>query len=295
MDIWSDIPIIAVDGGGTRCRIATATGDKVDSVESGPANASTDLAGAAAQIGRGIEQLADRLRISERELVTRPAFVGVAGVTGPAIAERLRTALPFPQIRIEDDRPAAVRGALGQRAGVIAHCGTGSFFGGQFGGEMRLAGGWGSVLGDEASAQWVGRTALRLTLETVDGRLSPSRLTRRLFSEFDSSAEIVRFAGAALPSDFGALAPHVTEAARQDDPVGTRIMREGAGEIARSLRQLGWQPGHAICLTGGIGRLYRPYLPDDMLGCITAPEGEPLDGALQLARDFAKEIDNERG
>ena len=295
MDMSAHFSALAVDAGGTRCRIAVATGEGVVSLEAGSANVSTDFDGAIAEIRGALAALAGRLQVSEASLFEVPAFVGMAGVMGPEIADRVRAALPFRRLRVEDDRPAALRGALGTRSGAIAHCGTGSFYGLQKGGDMRLAGGWGSVLGDEASAQWVGRAALRLTLEAEDGRLRPSALTGTLLSDFGSPAEIVRFAGTARPTDFGALAPRVTELASNGDPIARRIMTDGATEISRSLRLLGWEAGLTLCLTGGIGPHYLPYLPDDMGVSAAAPEGDPLDGALQLARDFAREGAHERG
>lgn len=285
-------PVLAIDGGGTRCRVAFCDGGDVVSVETGSANVSTDFDAAVREIVAGIGGLTERLGLSVEAL---PAFVGLAGVTGPTIADRLRAALPFRRARIADDRPAALRGALGRRNGVIAHCGTGSFFAAQRDGAMRFAGGWGPVLGDEASAQWVGRAALRLTLESVDGRRDGTPLTQKLLADFGDPAGVVRFAGAARPADFGALAPLVTDHAAQGDAVAVEIMRLGASEIARALPHLGWSPGKAICLTGGIGPRYAAWLPEALHADLAAPEGEPLDGALSLARDFSAEIAHERG
>lgn len=282
--------VVAVDGGGTRCRVAASEADARISVETGPANVSSDFDGAVREVVEGLRALAERLERPVEALAASPAFVGLAGVVGPGIAERIRVALPFRDVRIADDRPAALRGALGRRNGVIAHCGTGSFFAAQMDGKMRFSGGWGPVLGDEASAQWVGRAALRLTLESVDGRRAPSPLTEHLLSDHGDAARIVHFAGNAKPPEFGALAPLVTAYAGQGDPAGEDIMRLGAGEIARAVLDLGWQPGQALCLTGGIGPHFALYLPDKLRAQLTDPEGEPLDGAISLARDLAKGV-----
>jgi glucosamine kinase len=286
--------VLAIDGGGTRCRVAARAGHKIVSVETGPANVSTDLDGAIRQILRGIALLAERMDCPVDVILAAPVFVGLAGVTGPAVADSLRAALPFDLVRVADDRLAAVRGALGRRDGAIGHCGTGSFYAAQTGGEIRLSGGWGPVLGDEASAQWVGRAALRLTLEAVDGRLAASQLSERLLAEFGDASGIVRFAGSARPSEFGALAPLVTDLAGQGDAIAEQIMRQGADEIARGLRHLGWSPGQVVCLTGGIGPHYIPYLPADLRADLAEREGEPLDGAISLALDFAQDIAHER-
>lgn len=282
--------VLAVDGGGTRCRIAVGDGDGMTVVETGSANVSTDIQGSLRQIFAGFEALSARTGEDLLELSRLPAFVGLAGVTGPEIVNVLREALPFKCLRIEDDRPAALRGALNNRDGVVAHCGTGSFFGAQLEGVMRFSGGWGPAVGDEASAQWVGRQALALTLEAVDGRAAKTLLAKKLLEKFGGAAGIVRFAGAATPPEFGNLAPLVTSAAQAKDALGVRVMKVGAAEIARSLRSIGWKPGLAVCLTGGIGPHFEPYLPREMCADMIAPAGEPLTGAMSLAMDLAKEI-----
>lgn len=288
-------PVMAVDGGGTRCRAAFDDGRSVTVVETGSANVSTDFDAALAQVMNALRALVARGAVAADDLARIPAFVGLAGVTGPAIADRLRAALPFVRSRVADDRPAALRGALGAGDGVIAHCGTGSFFAAQAGGVARLVGGWGPVLGDEASAQWTGRHALRIALDCADGLYPPSPMSERLMSDHGGSAGIVRFAGTATPVEFGAVAPTVTAFAARGDGLALRVMRAGADEIARMVAELGWAPGMTICLTGGIGPHFQPFLPAPMQADIAPARGEPLDGALALARDLAQESDHESG
>ncbi|MDA7429714.1 ATPase [Primorskyibacter aestuariivivens] len=285
---------MAVDGGGTRCRVAARVGGETVSVETGSANASTDFNAAIHEVTRGLEQLAARISCPVGALVKVPAFVGLAGVTGEAVADRLRAELPFQHVRIADDRVAAVRGALGPHDGVVAHCGTGSFYAAQIGGAIRLAGGWGPVLGDEASAQWVGRTALQLTLEATDGRRDASPLTMQLLAKFDGADGIIRFAGKARPPEFGAIAPLVTHHAAQGDAISCHIMREGADKITHALDCLGWHPGLAVCLTGGIGPHFRSFLSEVLRSSVADRIGEPIDGAIALALEFAQELANER-
>ncbi len=280
---------IAIDGGGTRCRLAVTVGGVITLVEGGTANVSSDFDGSVATIRAGLSELEKQTGHDVRDLASLPAFVGLAGVTGPAMVERLRTALPFGTVRYSDDRPAALRGALGSRDGVVAHCGTGSFIAAQIGGDTRLAGGWGPILGDEGSAQAVGRRLLWLTLQQVDGFQPATPLTEAVLSRFGSAPEIVSFAGGAKPHDLGALAPMVTEAAKDGDPSAHLLLREAADMIAHGMRQIGWEPGLAICLTGGIASFYRRYLPNGMQADIRPREAEPIAGALALAEDFAWE------
>ena len=283
-------PVIAIDGGGTRCRVAAHDGHDTVMVETGSANVSTDFDGAVTQISQGLRQLATRMNAPLDDLLSAPAYAGLAGVIDAAIANRLRAALSFEHLRVTDDRIPALRGTLGPRDGAIAHCGTGSFFAARMDGTYHLAGGWGPVLGDEASAVWVGRKALALALETVDGRSAPSRLSAQLLTEFRSAPGIVDFASRARPAEFGAIAPHVTRHAGDGDPAAMSILQTGAEEITRGLRHVGWKPGLALCLTGGIGPHFAPYLPDALRRFVTEPAGAPLDGAIALAREFAQEL-----
>ncbi|MBO9411152.1 MULTISPECIES: BadF/BadG/BcrA/BcrD ATPase family protein [unclassified Ruegeria] len=280
---------LAVDGGGTRCRVAAEVDGVVHSVETGAANVSTDFEGGVRQIAAGLSELAAGLDTSVAELVRWPAFIGLAGVTGDSVADRLRVALDMPNARIEDDRPAAVRGALGSSDGLIAHCGTGSFLAVQINGDIRLAGGWGPILGDEASAQWVGRRALSEVLNTEDQIQAKSSLTQAFSNQFGGVAGIVEFAGQAAPGAFGALAPQVTAAAADGDQVARQVMQAGADYIGGMAKRLGWKAGLTLCLTGGIGPHYADYLPADMQAALRPAQGEPLIGALALAKEDAHE------
>ncbi len=279
--------VLAVDGGGTRCRVACEVNGVTHCVETGAANVSTDFDGALAQIQVGLDTLSRQVEVTD--LRDWPAFIGLAGVTDAAIAGRLRDALGLTCARVEDDRPAAVRGALGAQDGLVAHCGTGSFLAVQVDGAIRFAGGWGSVLGDEASAQWVGRRALSEALCAHDGTQVQTGLMQKLLADLHGPAGIVSFAGSATPGQFGSLAPAVTSAAQAGDSVAVEILKAGADYIAETAKRLGWQSDRAVCLTGGIAGHYAPYLPDEMQSVIRPPQGEPLTGALAMAKEIRHE------
>lgn len=281
--------ILAIDGGGTHCRIAYGSCENHSMVDIGAANVSSDFEGALNTILGGVEALCAKLQMTVADVIACPCYIGVAGVTGPQMAARLRKALPFTHVHVTDDRPPALRGALGTKDGAIAHCGTGSFWGLQLGGAQKFAGGWGYVLGDEASAHWLGRTALSATLETVDGRRGATDFAQSLLARYDGAAGIVRFATQSRPDEIAAIAPLVCSAAAQNDPLALALMQAGAQEIAQSLTALGWHEGLDLCLTGGLGGQYHPYLPPALQASITAPAAEPIIGALALASDFARE------
>ena len=290
----SDSFVLAVDGGGTRCRLALSGGDQVWHVEVGAANVSTDFAAACVELNRGLAALAERAGAEVSRITDVPAYLGLAGITGQPLAERLAAVLPFSHVRIEDDRLSALRGALGTGDGFVAHCGTGSFLAVQQGGRPSFAGGRGPVLGDEASAQWVGRRALSQTLECVDGLSLPSDLSAQILSRFGDAAGMINVANGMSPTEFGVLAPLVTQNAAQGDNLAVSIMLEGAGYLADRMVKMGWTSEIPICLTGGIGQHYAAYLPEDMQQALTRPLGDPMSGAIALAHAFQEENEHER-
>ena len=278
---------IGLDGGGTRCRLRLWRADGVPvTVTGGAANVSSDFDGAIGEVLRLFDALAETSGLAMPDLRGVPAYLGLAGVTGAAMASRVAASLPLTRLRVEDDRRAAVAGALGEGDGALAHCGTGSFFAVKRRGRIAFAGGWGARLGDEASAQWVGRKALGAALRAADGRSGASDMTAQIMERFGAANQIVAFAATANPAEFGALAPMVTEAADRGDENARAILRAGGEEIAASLRAMGWTDGEPLCLTGGLGAAYAGFLPAVMRASITAPMGEPIDGAVALAREM---------
>ncbi|NOD77703.1 ATPase [Ruegeria sp. HKCCD4315] len=286
--------VLAIDGGGTRCRLALSDRARSWRVEVGSANVSTDFDASCAELSEGLAALGQQAGIDVADLAKVPAYLGLAGITGPAIADRLAAVLPFTHVRIEDDRPSALRGALGPRDGFVAHCGTGSFLAMQQGGKPSFAGGWGPVLGDQASAQWVGKRALSEVLECADGVIASSELSGHLLRRFEGATGIVKAASTMSPTEFGALAPVVTQSAGKGDTIAMSIMQAGADYLADRLKKMGWIPGVPICLTGGIGPHYAAFLPKDMQQVLTQPSGDPLSGAIALAQAFKEEVEHER-
>ena len=293
MGVPLDRAVLAVDGGGTRCRMALEAPGYRFVAEAGPTNVTTDRDGAVQEIRSALSALAEASGESIDDLIRVPAYLGLSGILVAEDIEALRPLLPFAGARIDDDRPAALAGALGPvGSGAIAHCGTGSFLGHRSEGESRFAGGWGHRLGDEASATWLAREALAATLASIDGIGPLTGLTRGLSDRLGGDRGIVDFAESASPEVLGALAPEVTAAAEGGDPVARRIMKAGASSIARTVEAIGWRPGERLCLTGGVGPYYTRYLPAAVRDCLALPLGDPLDGALALAWEFVREQDS---
>ncbi|MEL7115651.1 MAG: BadF/BadG/BcrA/BcrD ATPase family protein [Pseudomonadota bacterium] len=282
--------VLAIDGGGTRCRFALIAGAARYEIEGGPANAFSDFEGAVATLTEGLDALSKVAQVPRADLVHLPAFAGLAGAVSDDTIKRLEAALPLTRAIYADDRLAAMRGALGEADGVVAHCGTGSFFAAQIDGKARLAGGWGATLGDEASAGWVARTVLSYVLQAEDAFREKTALTTSLLHQLAGVSGILAFARTATPEAFGALAPQVTSFAEKGDPIATEILTRGADYLSHGADCIGWVPGLPLCLTGGIGPKYAPYLPHNKQKDLVPPQGTPLDGAIQLARAHGERL-----
>ncbi|WP_293574976.1 BadF/BadG/BcrA/BcrD ATPase family protein [Phaeobacter sp.] len=287
-------PVLAVDGGGSHCRLVLANDTRQISIQTGPANVTSDRAAALAQITDGLQQLATAAEISTDALHTLPAYFGLAGVTSTQIAQDIAAALPCPHARVEEDRAAALAGAHGlcqtRRDGALAHCGTGSFLGLQLGASRRFAGGWGPVLGDPASAPWLVRQILARCLDCCDGLYTHSALTQHLLAELGGSDGIIAFAQTTSPSVMGQLAQQITTAATAGDSHAITVLETGAARLLADLQRLGWLADTPLCLTGGVGPQLALYLPQAVQAKLLPPLATPLEGALILARQFRAEL-----
>lgn len=285
----SDTCLIGVDGGGTGCRVALVVNGRRYDTALGPANATTDQAGAVSTVAAGITSVLATAGLGQNGLRGARAQVGLAGIMSKADAQamerdlRQKVGQGISEIRVCDDRETTVAGALGRDDGAVAGIGTGSFLARQVNGSSRFIGGWGLALGDEASGAWLGRCALAATLQVVDGFAERSALSDQILARFGTPARIVAFVTERDPSEIGALAPLIVDAAKNQDSLGQSLMQNGARYIQRGFVALGRVPGQALCLTGGLGAAYVPWLEADIGADLRAPLGTALDGAVLMA------------
>ncbi|HQU67594.1 MAG TPA: BadF/BadG/BcrA/BcrD ATPase family protein [Albidovulum sp.] len=280
--------ILAIDGGGTSCRgrLFVAGGAVVEAVE-GPANVFSDFEAAVGRILRLIGALFDKAGTGAP--ADTVAHLGLAGVIDAAGAEAVAARLPFARSVVTSDQPTMIVGALGGRDGAVAAIGTGSFVGVQSGAQVRVLGGWGLAIGDQASGAWLGRELLKHVILVGDGIEAASPLATGMLDRLGGVPGVTRFSLSARPADYGRFAPEVVAAAEADDPLAARLMAEGAEYIVAALRTLGWSAGERLCLSGGLGPTYARWLPDAITTGLVAPDGTALDGAAILARRLAED------
>lgn len=283
-----DSLLIGVDGGGTACKVALCANGGADltgvtEVRRGPANVS-DFAGAVANILDGLDAVLAAAGLTRTALRRARLHLGLAGVMDGTIAARVAAAMPVAGAVVTDDQPTTIAGALGEAEGAVAAIGTGSFVGRQTGAGITSVGGWGLAIGDQASGAWLGRALLEKTMLALDGISAASDLTEATRREIGpGAAELVAFSITARPADFARLAPGIMAAAEAGDAVALRLVAAGARYITAALGALGWTPGSALCLTGGLGPSYLRWLPEEIAAAIVPAKGNALHGALMLA------------
>jgi glucosamine kinase len=281
--------VIGIDGGGSGCRaaISAADGTIVGTASAGPANVTTDPDDALRNILTALEAAADAADLPFDAVLGMPAHLGLAGIVTEEDGQRLADQLPLRLCRVSDDQLTSTIGALKDRDGALIAVGTGSFVAHKRGTVYRTLGGWGLQLGDQASGAWLGRNALQRSAMIADGLQKSSPLVERLLTRFGNDAgQMIAFAKTAAPADYAQLAPLVFDAADTDDPHAVSLIAEGATYLNNCLDSLALNEHEIICMTGGLGRLYAPWINAAHQSRLAEPLGTALDGALHLARQI---------
>ncbi|MEV8468438.1 BadF/BadG/BcrA/BcrD ATPase family protein [Fluviibacterium sp. DFM31] len=287
MSSQTEYQICAVDGGGTGCRavIGRSDGEILARAAGGPANYTTNPIQATENLRKAVDQALSLAGSGALPLERTVAHVGLAGIMCEDDSQALAAQLPFAHCSVSDDRLTSALGGLGDRNGALLAIGTGSFAAGRRGASVRFLGGYGFKAGDQASGAWLGRELLCHTLLACDGLAEPSDLTRAVFARFDEKIHrLATYSATSDPSQFASFAPQIVEAAGDGDPVGQKVMRDGAAYLNAALDALALKETDAVCLIGGLGPHYATYLAPRYQALIAPSQGTALDGAMTLAR-----------
>ncbi len=178
--------VLGLDIGGTwtRALLATTAARRVGSGRSAGANPSAH--GVSVAAGRIATALDEALRGSDPGAVDG-CVVGLAGASqyasDPGIArafeETWRAAGLTCRVRVTSDVAVAFAAGTPRPAGSVLLAGTGAVAAEVRGREpVAIHGGYGWLLGDDGSAFWIGRQAVRAVLPALDGRAPASPLSR---------------------------------------------------------------------------------------------------------------------
>jgi glucosamine kinase len=286
--------LLGVDGGGTQCRarLCTPSGVTLSEGAAGPANIRSGLREALAAVMEAAEDCLKEAGLSSADLRRTAACLALAGASEPADrAAAKKKVFPFARTIITTDAQAACIGAHRGRNGGIIVVGTGTIGWAEFAGRQYRVGGWALPVSDEGGGAWLGCEVLRRVFWAHDGRISWSRLLRRVFAQFQRDPHaIVRWTASASPRDFGALAPLVVEHAASGDPVAQELMNLAGGHIDALAARLIGLGVPRLALAGGLGGSIEPWLSPATRKCLVRPAGDALDGALALARAAAEAV-----
>jgi glucosamine kinase len=281
---------IGIDGGGTSCRAAVADemGNVLGIGKAGSANILSDPDGALANIVASARDAFVNAGLDMAAFHSSAVVLGAAGANVGPYGARIQKALPFATCQVVTDSLIALQGALGHSDGVVGAFGTGSVFGARRSGEVKEIGGWGFIVGDQASGARLGRDLLEIALLAHDGVCRTTGITDTVMEEFGHDPQkVVEFAHAAKPRDFARYAPLIFEQARGEDAIALRIVRKAADDINQGLDAMLWPECRAICLLGGLAGAYRSWLGPRHQALLVEPKADALHGAVSFAVDLA--------
>ncbi|HXE90147.1 MAG TPA: BadF/BadG/BcrA/BcrD ATPase family protein [Terriglobales bacterium] len=232
---------IGIDGGGTKtdCVVgddhavlgrATTGGCKVTRV--GEAEARANLQKAIAEACR-----AGRV---EPRGVSR-VCVGLAGASDTdscQVVQRIVAEVVPASVEVVGDMVVAFEAAFREGAGVLVSAGTGSIaYGRNERGETARAGGWGPVVSDEGSGDWIGRAAVAAALRAFDAGTTTALAAGILNAwQVATRDDVARMANSHPPPDFAALFPIALTAADRGDALARDILIRAGTELAQLAR-----------------------------------------------------------
>jgi N-acetylglucosamine kinase-like BadF-type ATPase len=217
------------------------------------------------------------------------AGIGMPGVRQPGqardLSEELTRQTGCP-VRVTGDADSARAGAFLGAPGVVVIAGTGSMASGWDGESSARAGGHGYLLGDEGSAYWIGRAAVRAALRFQDQMGGSEPIHRAVIQAAGRGLDVLIGDICTHPAErdrLTVLAPAVTALAAEDAEAN-RIALEAAGhlsDLAESIRRrLGPLP------VAGAGGVFRAPVVWDRFAELTGavrPAASAAVGAALLA------------
>jgi N-acetylglucosamine kinase-like BadF-type ATPase len=291
---------LGVDGGqsGTRAVIGDETGRVLGAGSAGPSNSPGEAEG----LGKFVIAVRGCIRGASKQagldantVRFASAYLGLSG--GPADkASILPQIVPADRTFVTHDAAIALAGATAGQPGIVVIAGSGSIaFGRNVEGCTARAGGWGYLFGDEGSAFWIAREAMRAALRWEEGWGVPTSLRARLL-DATGARNLNDLLHRCYTPEFARprvadLARMVHHAAEQGDLKALEILDAAARELALLALAVRGQlfPGRKPALTsysGGVFRSrivlnrFRDWIMSEAGVQVMPPVYEPVIGAL---------------
>jgi len=247
--VRSEFLALGGDLGGTSTRIVVVGPDGREHGRgiTGGGNPTTDPAGAAAAFG-------DALRAALSGVDGARVKASVVGVAGGSALRTPAVATHFDRVWTEagltcdpgyvPDLEVAFAGGTPASDGAVLVAGTGAAAGSLTDHRLtRTADGHGWLLGDDGSGFWLGREAVRTTLQTLDAGTPPGPLVESVLRELDADGpgragqhdRVIQVVNSRPGVQLSALAPLVTAAYRAGDPEAHSIVERAAAALLATL------------------------------------------------------------
>ncbi|MCA9261089.1 MAG: hypothetical protein KDA61_17860 [Planctomycetales bacterium] len=301
--------LLGVDGGGTKTAAWLARHTARGEFEvlgkgcSGSSNIRA-VGWASAQIAlqEACDQAWQAARIAPRSV--RHAVLALAGSGRPDIRSQWRNwALDRAMahdVEMLHDADAVLYAGTPEGCGVAMIAGTGSSVAGvDPSGRRVVVGGWGWRWGDEGSAFWIGREALKAVARADDGRCPATSLGPAICSAWNAETPRELLGRLEMFDEarrsIADLAPLVAHHAQTGDEASLDIVRRGAAQLAElaatAVRQLNWAGQFPLALAGGVltqSDLITQRLLIELQNRGLAPEPvtlatDPVEGCLRKA------------
>jgi N-acetylglucosamine kinase-like BadF-type ATPase len=247
--VRSDFLALGGDLGGTSTRIVVVGPDGREHGRgiTGGGNPTTDPAGAAAAFG-------EALRAALSGVDGAQVKASVVGVAGGSALRTPTVATYFDRVWTEagltcdpgyvPDLEVAFASGTPEADGAVLVAGTGAAAGSLIDRRLtRTADGHGWLLGDDGSGFWLGREAVRTTLQTLDAGTPPGPLVESVLRELDADRpgrdgqhdRVIQVVNSRPGVQLSALAPLVTAAYRAGDPEAHSIVERAAAALLATL------------------------------------------------------------
>jgi N-acetylglucosamine kinase-like BadF-type ATPase len=235
---------LAVDGGQTASRVVLADegGRILAQATGGPSN-HTEEPGGPERLEQVIRDTVNNALLeSGQASIDKQEFAGACfGMTGETTIKQriLARLIKTPRLSVVHDSVNALMGATAGKPGLIVIAGTGSVARGMDSqGRQLRVGGWGHLFGDEGSAYWIGREAIRAVASELDGFGKPTRLTQLLLAQLAVPSAYVLmekyYSGEWSRDHMASLAVWVSKTASDGDRVAQDILRDAGQRLASS-------------------------------------------------------------
>jgi glucosamine kinase len=281
---------LGVDGGGTNCRVRLADENLKTLAEARKGRANLQIENGNPGYTAILEGTTDVFRdagIPHSETANTYACFGMAGARLKSARDEFEARdWPFGGVKVYDDIDIARAGAHGGEDGAVIIAGTGSAALALVKGERYQCGGWGFEIGDQMSGAILGREIIRYAVEAEDRLVPGSPLCEAVIAQLGGDNDHVMDWSfrPRVPADYASIMPLFFEHYEKGDLVAEQMMTLQMSYIDNYVNWFKARGATRMAVVGGFADRLFPLMQQRYGSFVVPRQGEPLDGALILAR-----------